>query len=64
MLIKAIEKHGIDPRKSYMVGDKTSDKFIFFDSIETFFLRGRYSLESENNVFSTHHEIPQRLMVK
>ena len=64
MLINAIEKYNIDPQQSYMVGDKNSDKFYFFDCVETFFLKGKYHLTSKRNVFSTHDEILQRLMVK
>ena len=64
MLVEAIEKYDIDPCQSYMVGDKSSDKFNFFDCVETFFLEGAYPLVSKNNVFSTHGEILQRLMLK
>ncbi len=56
MAIMAAQKLSIDFEKSFMVGDKVSDRLKDLD-MTTFFIQGPYDLQGSKNIFSNHGEL-------
>ncbi len=55
MFLKAIEKHGINPRKSFMAGDKITDLQPAIQlGITPFFIRSRHEQDQDKNWLLNH----------
>jgi D-glycero-D-manno-heptose 1,7-bisphosphate phosphatase len=55
MFLKAIEKHGINPRKSFMAGDKITDLIPALElGIKPFFIRSRHEPNQDKNWLENH----------
>ena len=69
MLLSAQKRHNIDLKKSFMIGDKSTDVFETdgsFDRPNTFLIQGNYELAHPDlgknvNIFNNHSEVLNEL---
>ena len=60
MILATMNNLAIDLHESIMIGDKDSDE-IKWMNLKTFFIKGKYALSKDDNVFPNHHELFEHL---